>query len=174
MFPKSQAEIVETLKMSRGPGHVQQKVAALVAANPDDAWTTTKLCELIYGGQPEKKHRVAVIRALLTMELPDLWWVQPLECQGSEYCLYNAGSTRSTQVWSVYSRGRNPTDPAEFKEWGMGAEDAAEKVREAVDWHKATPVQRLDVQIKAALMYGDRDHAAELRRERDKLLASEK
>ena len=56
----------------------------------------------------------------------------------------------------------------------MGAEDAAEKVREAVDWQKATPVQRLDVQIKAALMYGDRDHAAELRRERDKLLASEK
>jgi len=26
----------------------------------------------------------------------------------------------------------------------MGAEDAAEKVREAVDWQKATPVPRLD------------------------------
>jgi hypothetical protein len=62
--------------MSRGPGRVQREVAVLIAANADGAWTTADLCQHIYGVKTaEKKHRVAVIRALECMELPPLWKV---------------------------------------------------------------------------------------------------
>jgi len=71
----------------------QQEIAALIAANPDGAWTTAQLCQLIYQGPPpEKKHRVAVLRALEGMELPPLWKVWRLWRQGGELCIYNAGS----------------------------------------------------------------------------------
>jgi hypothetical protein len=55
--------------MSRGPGRIQQEIAALIASNPDGAWLTADLCEHIYG-LVEKKHRVAVTRAIKQMELP--------------------------------------------------------------------------------------------------------
>jgi hypothetical protein len=62
--------------MSRGPGRIQQEIVALIAANEDGAWTTAQLCQLTYQGlPPEKKHRVAVLRALQYMELPPLWKV---------------------------------------------------------------------------------------------------
>lgn len=91
-----------TYAMCRGPGRIQQEIAALIGANPEDAWTTGELCGLIYYGQrshaptPEKKHRVAVTRAFRQMELPPLWRTVRLNRSGAEHCLYNAGSLEST------------------------------------------------------------------------------
>jgi len=118
--------------MCRGPGRIQQEIAALIAANPDDAWTTGELCGLIYYGQrsyaptPEKKHRVAVTRALRQMELPPLWRTVRLNRSGAEHCLYNAGSLESTKRkyhlagWpldSPYLIERIPKDVAEARRY---------------------------------------------------------
>jgi hypothetical protein len=60
--------------MSRGPGRIQREIATLIAGNQDDAWTISELCWRIYSrAATEKKHRVAVLRALREMELPPLW-----------------------------------------------------------------------------------------------------
>jgi hypothetical protein len=55
---------METL-MSKGPGRIEQAIAALFKAEPDNAFTVEDLCERVYVGISwvEKKHRVAVIRA---------------------------------------------------------------------------------------------------------------
>ena len=44
---------------------------------------------------PEKKHRVAVTRALRQMELPPLWRTVRLNRSGAEHCLYNADNVVS-------------------------------------------------------------------------------
>jgi hypothetical protein len=72
----------------------------LIASNPDGAWLTADLCEHIYG-LVEKKHRVAVIRAIRRMELPTSWtW----SCS----CLYNAGSRDSTKQQMMLRGYHNP------------------------------------------------------------------
>jgi hypothetical protein len=93
--------------MSRGPGRTQQGIAALIASEPDGAWTTTQLCRHIYGRYVEKKHRVAVSRALRRMKLPPLWEVVQLAKSGAEYCLHNTGSLESTHIggWRKQTRG---------------------------------------------------------------------
>ena len=52
--------------MSRGPGHIEQAIAGVLDAKPDDAFTTEDLCRVVYphAKQVEKKHRVAVLRAV--------------------------------------------------------------------------------------------------------------
>lgn len=51
--------------MSRGPGRVQRGIEAAFAAEPDNAFLLSELCERVYRGinRIEKKHRVAVARA---------------------------------------------------------------------------------------------------------------
>ena len=51
--------------MSRGPGRIERAIAAILDAEPDNAFTTEDLCERVYPGvnRVEKKHRVAVLRA---------------------------------------------------------------------------------------------------------------
>jgi hypothetical protein len=87
--------------MSRGPGRIQQEIAALIAANPDGAWTTADLCRHIYEVKTiEKKHSVAVARALRSMELPPpwKWW---------NYCLYNTSSRESTKLHIILDGCQN-------------------------------------------------------------------
>lgn len=51
--------------MSRGPGRIQRGIESAIDADPDNAFTTEDLCELVYPGvEAEKKHRVAVLRAM--------------------------------------------------------------------------------------------------------------
>jgi hypothetical protein len=131
--------------MCRGPGRIQQELTALIAASPDDAWTTGELCGLIYYGQrsyaptPEKKHRVAVTRALRQMELPRLWRTVRLNRSGAEHCLYNAGSLESTkrkyhlagwQLDSPYLIERVPKDVADARRYD-----------------EASPVEKVDIDI---------------------------
>jgi hypothetical protein len=77
--------------MSRGLGATQRAILALIDNAPAGAWSTTELCNSIYGGA-EKKYRVAVARALRTVALPDGWVPYPLNRHGCEYCLYNVRS----------------------------------------------------------------------------------
>ena len=51
--------------MSAGPGHVMRTIEAAVEADPEGAFTIKDLSRLAYPGEEiEKKHRVAVIRAM--------------------------------------------------------------------------------------------------------------
>jgi hypothetical protein len=130
--------------MCRGPGRIQQEITALIAANPDDAWTTGELCGLIYGQRsyaptPEKKHRVAVTRALRQMELPSLWRTVRLNRSGAEHCLYNAGSLESTKR-KYHLAG-----------WRLDSlyliEHVPKDVAEARRYHEASPVEKIDIDV---------------------------
>ena len=52
--------------MSRGPGRIERAIHDLFDKHPEGAWTTEDLCRVIYptANRVEKKHRVAVIRAM--------------------------------------------------------------------------------------------------------------
>jgi hypothetical protein len=129
--------------MCRGPGRIQQEITALIAANPDDAWTLGELCGLIYYGQrscsptPEKKHRVAVTRALRQMELPPLWRTVRLNRSGAEHCLYNTGSLESTK--RKYHLAGWPLDSVCL------IEHVPKEVAEARRYHEAPPVEKIDI-----------------------------
>jgi hypothetical protein len=154
--------------MSRGPGRVQREVAILIAANADGAWTTADLCQDIYGVKTaEKKHRVAVIRALERMELPPLWKVWRIGRPGCELGLYNAGSVMSTVRKGCINKGENASDPAVLKEWTErdGIKRATKDVREAVRYHKASPVGKIEIRLNAARAFVDRALVAELEAE---------
>jgi hypothetical protein len=74
----------ETLKfsdgivtMSRGPGHIEAKLLQLFSNQPVAILTTAEICRLVYETtQVDKKHRVAVVRALKRLgrrSMPTLW-----------------------------------------------------------------------------------------------------
>jgi hypothetical protein len=160
--------------MSRGPGRVQQEIAALIAANPDGAWTTADLCQHIYGVKTaEKKHRVAVVRALERMDLPPLWKVWRIRRQVCELGLYNAGSVMSTVRKGCINKGEDASDPALLKEWADrdGIKRATKDVRDAVRYHKASPVGKIEIRLDAARTLRDHTAIAELEAELAELQA---
>lgn len=55
--------------MSRGQGRIERAILDLFDKHPEGAWTTEDLCRLIYptANRAEKKHRVAVLRAVKTI-----------------------------------------------------------------------------------------------------------
>jgi hypothetical protein len=59
--------------MSRGPGRVQRAIEAVFQAEPDNAFLLSELCERVYRGlnRVEKKHRIAVARAVKGIETLD-------------------------------------------------------------------------------------------------------
>ena len=63
--------------MSRGPGRVEESLRALFRDQPDGIFTTAELCRDVYGRRRiDKKHRVAVLRALKSLarrSMPTLW-----------------------------------------------------------------------------------------------------
>jgi hypothetical protein len=74
--------------MGRGYGQVQREILALLN-DPDGAWTTTELCQLVYGiEQVEKRHRVAVARAVKKISFPTLGWFY-VGKSGGENLLFN-------------------------------------------------------------------------------------
>ena len=61
--------------MSRDPGRLQRAISELIeSSGPGDVgWTTSWLCEHVYGGKSSKSQRTALIRAIKTMKLPVGW-----------------------------------------------------------------------------------------------------
>lgn len=60
--------------MSKGPGKVACALEAIFANEPDNAFTIEDLCDRVYQGvdQIEKKHRVAVLRAVHVLAKRDV------------------------------------------------------------------------------------------------------
>ena len=63
--------------MSRGPGRVARGLKAIFEKAPEEIFTTEVLCRRVYRvAKVEKKHRVAVLRALKGLansSMPTLW-----------------------------------------------------------------------------------------------------
>jgi hypothetical protein len=63
--------------MSRGPGAVEGRLREIFGNNPTGVFSTGALCRRVYRVQTvQKKHRVAVLRALKRLALrsmPTLW-----------------------------------------------------------------------------------------------------
>jgi hypothetical protein len=99
------------------------------------------LCQHIYGVKTaEKKHCVAVIRALESRDLPPLWKVWRVR-PGCEPGLYNAASVLSTVRKGCINKGEDASDPAVLMEWADrdGIKRATNEVREARAYHKDRP-----------------------------------
>jgi hypothetical protein len=61
--------------MSSDPGYIQRAIMELIQnSGPEDVgWTTSWLCEHIYGGNSNRSKRAALIRAIKAMKLPVGW-----------------------------------------------------------------------------------------------------
>jgi hypothetical protein len=61
--------------MSSDPGYIQRAIIELIQdSGPEDVgWTTSWLCEHIYGAKSNRSKRAALIRAVKAMELPVGW-----------------------------------------------------------------------------------------------------
>jgi hypothetical protein len=78
--------------MSRGHGHVQRALLDLIASDQIAAWPVGEICRRIYGATPQRKHRVAVDRALDRVTLPEPWEILHISGPGSERVVFNACS----------------------------------------------------------------------------------
>jgi hypothetical protein len=153
--------------MSRGAGHVQQTILSLIAGGDDDrAWTVSELCALVYSEKEiEKKHRVAVTRALRCMTLPGAWRVLAVQRLGGEYCLCNACSLLSMarrDYFEYLNRARRygwkeVADLASFMDqnahrYRPGDEhNTFGRVQHAVRFRDASQSERVDIEIQSRL-----------------------
>ena len=154
--------------MSRGAGHIQRTILVLIETDADGAWTLGQICHHVYAGinRIEKKHRVAVARALRKMTLPEPWDVRAIWVPGAEHCLYNPCSLISTASvdWFAYCDwGRRCGWPASsIKSLAKFIEDrpddyrpgdrfnACVRVERAKRWRDATEIERAEMDIQAA------------------------
>ena len=135
--------------MSKGPGQVQRAISALIAAEPDGAWSFEQLCRLIYppGWLPNRAQKSAVGRALKRMSLPGTWRV---------------GSHFGDRRWWLHDecnlasvrRCYGSIDKTHFEPGGY----VFEGVEKAKRFRDASPVERIDMQIE-----DERGHIAMLK-----------
>ena len=138
--------------MRRGHGRIQQAIAALIANEPDGAWTTTQLCQHIYGSA-ERKHPQAVSRAIRNMRLPfelgKVCWT--IKKTYNEHCLVNDCSVESTLRHLYLAHGVS----CSFDRWKDDWSHILERVRKEVQdrvahqirYRDASPVDKLDMNI---------------------------
>jgi hypothetical protein len=136
--------------MSRGPGRIQRVIADLVTAQPHGVWTVAQFCQLAYPKQRvEKKHRVAMWRAIHRIELGPVW--QLTERTDTESYLFNASSEAST-LRLAFNRDRTYRK-GNFEEWKQD-EKHIDYAREAVQafwhYHHASPIEKIDIDIAHA------------------------
>ncbi len=136
--------------MSRGPGRIQEAIFAIIEAEPQGAWTTTQLCERIYGTSVEKSHRAAVARALSRMKLPPLWCIRRTGKAGAERCVYNAGDMEST-LRAVFMGDAGDCYAWDFEAWKQKYPQRIERARNDVDealrYHNASPTEKFEIEV---------------------------
>jgi hypothetical protein len=124
--------------MSKGPGKVQRAISALIAANPEGAWSFAELCRLIYRpGFPTRARKSAVGRAIKRMALPGTWRVGSHDGD-RRWWLYDECSLASmrTMCWGWH---KSHFEPGGFVFKGV---ERAKRFRDA------SPVERIDMRIE--------------------------
>lgn len=138
--------------MSRGPGHIQRSILSLIDSDHDGAWTVGDICRHVYAGanRVEKKHRVAVARALRTVALPERWHVSPLSRLGGEYMIYNSCSEES-QLKRRWQGGFSHWPFKSFDQgWPHFRDRAKEAAAENQQYYDADELGRIEISIKEA------------------------
>jgi hypothetical protein len=109
--------------MSRGPGRIQRAILALIESDAHGAWLVSDICKREYAetGRVEKKHQVAVNRALSNMALPEPWEVRYSGSRGNMRVLYNTRDaesraraewlTRHDSGWEEFIERRKNAEP---------------------------------------------------------------
>jgi hypothetical protein len=140
--------------MSRGLGWTQRAVLALIEEEPDGAWPSDELCALLYHrNQTEKKHRVAVLRALQRMRLPGTWQVWRLSRHGGAYCLVDPCSDESMARLHYAERSYRAAS-LDFADWKRREPEDFERARaqaeESRRYRDASPIDKLTIDIAEA------------------------
>jgi hypothetical protein len=159
--------------MSKGPGRIQQTIKGLFAAEPDNAFTTTELCERVYGiKETDKRHRIAVIRAAKT--IPGLDYLVG-ENLGRQLVFYDPLNVMSYAMAQLKAdslqnyRNADPRCPPHWKnetEAGLRAKLANDErhrklISEGGPWWLRTEIARANAR-------GDQKLAAKLQAQDDK------
>jgi hypothetical protein len=118
--------------MSKGLGHVGRTIAALIEAEPHGAWTMTEICAAVYPGETkQKKHRVAITRAIKKMKLPACWVFENPRLSDYLSCLYNVYDDESTQRAYFANWRRGTRRPLPFDKWIQENPQAAKNAQVA-------------------------------------------
>jgi len=114
LTPCTRAPLWETLSaaeqnVSRGPGWIETSLRQLFLDQPEGIFTTAELCRHVYArSRIEKKHRVAVLRALRSLarrSMPTLWrTVRRFERSDDLWFDHRAYAKRSRDSASVLAR----------------------------------------------------------------------
>jgi len=93
--------------MSRGRGKIQRAILAALAAEPDNAFLLSELCERVYSGSNriEKKHRNAVARAAKAIPSIDH---RRREALGRELVFYDPLNVMSYAMANLKADGLGP------------------------------------------------------------------
>ncbi|ATQ67413.1 MULTISPECIES: hypothetical protein [Methylosinus] len=83
--------------MSRGPGRIERAIEAAFQQHPTTTFSAGELCLISYPGinQPEKRHRVSVIRAADKVAPRLHWRYRHAERPGGENVYFNLLNVRS-------------------------------------------------------------------------------
>ena len=155
--------------MGKGPGHIARTILAMIDADPDGAWLISDICAQVYPGETfvsdqfvtvEKKHRVAVARALRTMKLPGTWtirWVKTEVCLCDPCNLtslvrrdwlgdvrhgHRRWGHRLESIQSFRERRKHWYEPSDIKSSTFAEHERATKYRDT------SPVERIDMDIE--------------------------
>jgi hypothetical protein len=141
--------------MSRGLGHVQRTILAMIEADPHGAWTVEEICRRAYpGAKVEKRHRVAVLRAFKRSGiLPGAWTVKHLWPWGNVVALLDPYDDDS-QARAAYSVRHPSAAGYDFDRWKAGRagrpgyDDALEAAAEAREYRDASPVKKIEIETE--------------------------
>jgi hypothetical protein len=126
--------------MSKGPGRVQRAIAALIEAEPDDAWNYDDICRKVYGRAPTASNLSAVGRALADMKLPGTSTFGRCGYGDRRRWLYDVCSLASVRKAHPNLHDRH------FQPGGS----AFERVENAKRWRDASLLEKLDIEIADA------------------------
>jgi hypothetical protein len=93
--------------MSKGPGVVGRAILATITAAPDRTFTVEDLAAAAYPGlnRPEKRHRVAILRAFAGVGVPLGWGWGRMEDKPHRAVFFNRLSVRSFGLWFIQVHG---------------------------------------------------------------------
>lgn len=137
--------------MSRGSGRTQRAIHALIASDEHGAWLVSDICKHVYPELDvvEKKHQVAVNRALSCIALPEPWEARYSATRGSMRILYRTRDpesaaradwlTKNNCSWDDY-RERHPNDRQK--------PEIDQSVEQRADHYESDELARLEQRIE--------------------------
>lgn len=140
--------------MSKGLGRLERAIVEASNADPDNAFSVGDLCDLIYSVEPEKKHRVAVLRAMKNVVARNSDYAIEIQ-QGVGAAIYRPCSPHSVRM----ALGKLAGQTLLRRDWcrpgwrfRLGNENVESILRSVLSEHEGIPaVSDLKMHVDAAL-----------------------